>query len=108
MTDEAWTDTVRLARDLGTVSQLLPPWCRDLMDAPYLLFDAIRTALVFLSFDELPDKERPPKRIWLDGDKLNDWFKQVKRNRDLEAKGQGSDDDGEYEENAAAQSLLVG
>lgn len=107
MTDEAWTDTVRLARDMGTVSQLLPGWCRDLMDAPFLLFDAIRTALVFLSFDELPDNERPPKRIWLDGEKLNDWFRQVKRNRDREMKGE-STDDGDYEQNAAAEALLVG
>jgi hypothetical protein len=110
MTDEAWTDTVRLARDFGSVSSLLPDWCRGIHDAPWLLFDAIRSALVFLSFDELPKKEVPPRRIWLDGERLSEWFRQVKINREREMRGDGSSDpeDGEMEQNAAAEGLLIG
>lgn len=113
MTDEAWIDTVRLARDLGTVSQLLPEWCRNIQDAPWVLFDAIRTALMFCKFEELPEKEVPPKRIWLDGDKLNDWFRMVKRRREEEMRGDGGSSDSSYEDggmetNPAAAQLMVG
>lgn len=111
MTDEAWIDTVRLARDMGTVSQLLPDWVSDVMDAPYVLFDAIRTALIFLSFEELPQEEQPPRRIWLDGERLRDWFRQVKRKREDRMRsesGNSSYETSEMEENDAARQLLVG
>lgn len=51
------------------------------------MFEAIRQALYFLSFDELPNDERPPKRIWLDGEKLNAWFERVERKRKDEMGG---------------------
>lgn len=107
MTDEAWIDTVRLARDHGAVSQLVPRWCEGINDVPHLLFDALRMASVFLSFDELPEEERPPKRIWLNGDRLREWFEEIKRKRKREAGG----DSGPIEDpvdNEAAQGLLIG
>lgn len=72
---------MRLARDFGTVSELFPDEFRDLRDIPHTLFDLIRHALVFLSFDELPEDEVPPRRIWTDGEKLRDWFSDVRRKR---------------------------
>lgn len=46
-------------------------------------------ALHFLSFEELPLKERPPKKMWLDPDKMKLWFDEVKANREAEAKDGG-------------------
>jgi hypothetical protein len=106
MADEAWLDTVRFARDMGTVSELVPAWSDGLRDLPWLMFEAIRVALVLLSFESLPDNEQPPKRIWLDGQRLEEWFRQVKRRRD-----ERTGDSGEIEdpvENPAAKALLVG
>jgi hypothetical protein len=102
-------DTVRIARDFGTVAELLPAGIDDARDIPHVLFRAIRNALVFLSFDELPDDERPPQRIWNDDDALKAWFDEVKRRRDEkyggEKAGPGPIED--PVENAAAKSLLV-
>lgn len=47
-----------------------------------MLVDAIRSALLYLSFDELEADERPPRRFWRNPDKLGEWFDAVKRRRD--------------------------
>jgi hypothetical protein len=90
------------------VAELLPDGCEDLRDCPHLLFDAIRSALVILSFDELTEDERPPKAIWTDGEKLKAWFDGIKRRREEKygAKGPGPIED--PVENKAARSLLAG
>ena len=49
MTDDAWIDTVRIAREIGSVSGLLPSWCKSLREAPYTLFQAIRDRVAFRS-----------------------------------------------------------
>lgn len=106
---DAFVDTVRIARDFGTVAELLPDGVDDLRDCPHVLFTAIRQALVILSFGELPDDERPPKRIWNDGEALKDFFDEVKRRRDEkygDRKGPGPIED--PVQNDAARSLLVG
>lgn len=62
---------------------------------------------MFLSFDELPEDERPPRRIWLDGDAMKNWMDEVKRKREAKAKGK----DREIEDpvqNDAASMLVVG
>lgn len=61
---------------------------------------------MFLSFEELEQGERPPKSIWLDGDKLTSWFDRVKRER--ERKYGGGQDIADPVENAAAKALIVG
>lgn len=38
--------------------------------------------MAYISFDELPDDERPPRRIWLDDDALQAHFQRVRRDRD--------------------------
>lgn len=105
MTDEAWIDTVRLARDFGTVSELFPDGFDDIRDLPYPLFDAINRAVVFIGFDELREDERPPKRIWLNGEALNEHFDWIKRKREAEMKGNDVED---ARENEAAKALIVG
>ena len=103
-------DTVRIARDFGTVAELLPDGFTDLRDMPHVFFEALRSALVVLSFDELLEDERPPRRIWNDGDQLGEWFKDVKRRRE-EKYGGGKQGPGPIEdpvENEAARSLIVG
>lgn len=61
---------------------------------------------MFLSWDELPREERPPRRIWRDGAKLKEWFDDVseKRKRDMDPKRQIEDP----VDNAAAAGLIVG
>lgn len=108
MTDEAWIDTVRLARDMGTVRELFPEGITDLRDLPHTMFEATRLGLVFLGFEELGEKDTPPKRIWLDGDKLEAWFDEVRKRREREAKGEGSDEIEDPVDNDAAALLIVG
>ncbi len=90
MQDETWLETVRIARDCGDISSLFPAGITRLWDLPHPLFTAIRMALYFLKFEELESKERPPKKIWLDGEKMTMWWAEVKASRESEAKGEGS------------------
>jgi hypothetical protein len=50
------------------VAQLLPDGVQDVRDLPHTIFEAIRSALLIISFDELPENERPPRRIWNDAE----------------------------------------
>lgn len=75
------------------------------MDLPGVLFEAIVHGLQFLKFEELPEDERPKRAIWLDGKKLNQHFKAVKKRRD--EKGDGEKKPREIEdpvENGAAKA----
>jgi len=84
-------DTVRLVRDFGTISELFPEGVDDVRDLPYILFDSIRYAMLFASFDDNLDlDERPPKRVWLDNDKLKAHMEWVRRKRDREMKGESA------------------
>ena len=103
-------DTVRIARDFGTVSQILPDGL-TLFTAPFTFIDAIRAALVFLGWREnLLTEEQPPKKIWGDSEALDAWFAEVERKREDKIKGQGNDRegwDGPMEKNAAVSMILV-
>lgn len=107
MTDEAWIDTVRLARDLGDVSQLLPPGVETLRDMPHPVFSATRQALIFLSFEELPEDETPRKSIWNDGEALKEHFDRVKVDRKRKYGGDSSSDIEDPVQNEAARALIV-
>lgn len=97
------------------MSLLFPPGITHLMDLPFVMFNAIRNALGFLSFDELPSDERPPRSIWMEPKLLNDHFREVERVR--KAKYGGGDDSstdikdvpikGPVERNALINELLV-
>jgi len=103
--DEAWLDLVRVARDCGNISSLLPPGIDNLIDMPFHLHRAVVAALGFLGFEELPQDERPPKRIWLDGNKLNAWFNDVRARRKAEMEGHATP---EMSESPLKKELLVG
>lgn len=68
---------------------------------------AVRHAMVILSWEELPKDEKPPKRIWLDGDKLKEHFDWVERKREAESKGRDEHID-DPRDNEAAGALIVG
>lgn len=99
-------DTVRVARDLGDVSTLLPEGV-PLSDAPHNLVSAIALTLRFLGFEELPLDERPPKRIWLDGEALNAWWEEVERKRKAKYGIDGERDAGPMMEQDARSMLLI-
>jgi hypothetical protein len=84
------------------VSALLPDGI-SLADAPFNLANAIRMALVFLSFEEHELKDRPPKSIWLDNDALEAHWAAVRRRWKA-----GDADLSDATENAAAMGLIVG
>lgn len=67
------------------------------------MFDAIRSAAIFLSFEELPEDEQPPRRIWRDADKLSAHFDAVRAKR-----GDVSGDIDDPVQNQAARDLIVG
>lgn len=54
------------------------------------------------AWDELEEHERPPKHLWTDGPRLNEWFREIRRKR--------KNDDGVDDpvENEAAKGLIVG
>lgn len=101
---------MRIARDFGTVDELLPDGVDDMRDCPHVLFEAIRAAVLIISFDDLAEEERPPRRIWLDADQLHAWFDEVRRKRKEQYSG---DRDGpgpidDPVQNEAARDLIVG
>lgn len=99
-------DTVRLVRDLGTADQLIPDGVDGLIDLPYPLFDAIRQALFFLSFDELDGDDRPPRRIWARPDLLMEWWDDVRARQKRRANGEDEIED--PVDNDAAAGLIHG
>lgn len=64
------------------MSLLLPDGIDHLLDLPYTHFDAIRDALGYLSFEELPRDERPPRAIWRDPKAIRAWFRDVEAERE--------------------------
>jgi hypothetical protein len=78
--DEAWLDTVRIARDCGNISSLFPPGIARIWDLPHTIHRAIRMALYFISFENIVDKQdKPPKHIWLDGERMDAWWAAVEQ-----------------------------
>lgn len=75
---------------MGTARELFPPGIEDIRDMPYRAFEAIRMGMIFLSWEEMPADERPPKRMWLDDERLKAWFDDVKRNRERESGSSGA------------------
>lgn len=91
------------------MSSLFPPGIDHLADLPHTFFDAIRQAFSILSWEELPDEERPPKRIWLDSEKLSLHFARVKRDRERKyGLKPGEQDGGPMEESGLVDDLVIG
>lgn len=87
------------------MSDLLPAGIRQLRDAPYPLQRAVKRALMFLSFEELPEEDVPPRNIWLANDELADWFKDVRRRQKERMGGKEIEDE---RQNSAIDLLVVG
>lgn len=90
------------------MTALLPEGITHMADMPHTIHDAITAGLTFVSFDELPKDERPPKLIWWDKDQMRSWWAMVERKRD-EKYGAGGDNKagGEEQQNALVKELLV-
>lgn len=92
------------------MSSILPPGIDHLADCPYTLHQAILFGLRVLQYEEFPIEERPPKRIWLDNDKLNEWWVKVDRERKKKYSSKEPVDDEDEDEREAsvnAVSLLT-
>jgi hypothetical protein len=63
------------------------------------MFNAVRSALSFLGFEELPNDERPPRDIWLNNKLLREWFKAVQRKRKERMENPEEQIDGDVSEN---------
>jgi hypothetical protein len=101
--DEGWLDTVRIARDCGDISSLFPPGITRLWDLPFTLHLAIRQALYFLSFDNiLEEADRPPKHIWLDAEKMTQFWQAVEQRR------KGDREIAEMPQNEALKEIFPG
>lgn len=84
------------------MSLLLPEGIDHVADTPHTLHDAISMGLRWLKFEELPREEVPPKRIWLDNDKMRDWWAKVERAREEKygrPSGAQEDPNAVYEDN---------
>jgi hypothetical protein len=84
---------------------LLPEGIDRLDDVPYTYWNALRLALGFLTFNELPKDERPPRSIWMDGDEMRKHWSAVERMRE-ERYGTGDGGGGDVKVNAAARDLI--
>jgi hypothetical protein len=87
---------------------LFPPGITHLADLPATLHDAISKGLAFVSFDELPSEERPPRKIWLDSERLDEWFTEVEKRRKEKYGVDGNKDIEDPVGNEAARGLIVG
>lgn len=65
-------------------------------------------ALTFLSFEELPEDEQPPKSIWLNGEKMREHFERVKKHRNEKYGGGGNSSIEDPVDNDAAKNLISG
>lgn len=84
---------------------LLPEGITTVADLPWHLFEATRTALVYLSWEaNLPKDELPPKRIWDDPEALNEHFEMVEKRRREGRDGKNIEDP---VQNEAAKSLIA-
>lgn len=90
------------------MTALLPLGVTHMADMPAPLHDAITAGLQFVSFDELPNDERPPKKIWWDKDSMRTWWSMVERKRDEKYGGSDKPPAGSSEgRNALVEELLV-
>lgn len=63
------------------MSNLLPPGIDHLGDAPFNLHAAITQALRILDYEEFEPSERPPRHIWLNSERLTEWWARVEAER---------------------------
>lgn len=90
------------------MSAILPDGL-PLVDVPYPIFESITAGLSLLGLEELPDDERPPKRIWFNAKLMAEHTANVKKAREERYRSPRSPDgDDEMKQNDAAKDLIVG
>jgi hypothetical protein len=57
-----------------------------------------------IGFDELEEHERPPRRLWLDNERLTAWFKEIRNRRKERYSGKEIEDP---VNNDAAKGLIA-
>jgi hypothetical protein len=67
-----------------------------------MLHAAILTGLRILSYEEFPEDEQPPRRIWLNSDALDEHWKRVKARRKSKYGSEAEEPEGEAQENAVS------
>lgn len=93
---------------MGTAHLLFPPGIDNIYELPAPHFAALRTSLMFLGFEEMPEEDAPPKRIWLDDDALTSHFSHLKEKRKAEMNPNGSQPSGEpMKQNSLAREMIV-
>lgn len=95
-----------MARTAGDISSLFPEGVTKLAELPFTIFNLIANSLYFVSFDELPKEERPPKSIWLDGGRMEAHWDAVEAKR--RDKDQGRGDTSQMPKNSLIDQLVVG
>lgn len=93
---------------MGTAHLLFPPGIDDIRDLPAPHFDAIRTSLMFLGFEEMPEGDAPPRGIWLEDDLLTEHFTRLKQRRKEEMDPKSPESGGEMKQNSLAKDMVVG
>ena len=61
----------------NTLKQPLHPSLQSTSEYPHTVSFCCRKQMQIDSFMELPKEKRPPKRMWDDSEKLEDWFDRV-------------------------------
>lgn len=93
---------------MGTAHLLLPPGVSDIREMPAPHFDLVRRSLMFLGFEEMPEEDRPPKKIWLDDEALMSHFVRLKEKRKEETKSNSTTQSSEpMKENSLAKQMIV-
>jgi len=90
---------------MGTAHLLLPPGVEDIREMPGQHFDLIRRSMIFLGFEEMPEEDRPPRKIWLDDKELVAHFDRLKEKRKAEAGGDTVSTD--MTENSLAKDMII-
>lgn len=71
-----WINLCRIVRDVGSIDLLFPDWCDNVIDMPWTIVQSFERARIILALHERPDDFRiPPKRIWLNDEKLDAYIK---------------------------------
>lgn len=92
---------------MGTAHLLFPPGIEDIRDLPATHFDLIRRSMIYLGFEEMPQEDRPPRKIWLDDKRLVEHFDRLKEKRKAEAGGDSVPSE-PMQENSLAKEMIVG
>lgn len=98
-----------MCRDGGALSDLWPPGVTHAADLPHTFHRMLERSLAVLRWQENAWKDEyiPPRRIWLDDEKLNDFFAWARKEQEREMKGDKKPIEDPVQ-NDAAGSLVVG